>query len=157
MDAAASESATDREAALQPGMVVGRYRLVEELGRGGMGVVYRAEDPALGRDVALKLLPPHLHADEEAEARLRSEARAVAALDHPNVCTVYEVGEAGGGAGDGAGDGAGGAGSAGPLFIAMACYEGETLERRLQRGPLATEEAVGLGVQVARGLGAAHR
>lgn len=106
-----------------------------------MGVVYRAVDTRLGRAVALKFLAPRLHADARARDRLLQEARAVAALDHPHVASVYDVGET----------------PEGRLYLAMAYYEGETLAERVARGPLDAAEAVGLALQVARGLAAAHR
>ncbi|WP_412062287.1 protein kinase domain-containing protein [Rubrivirga sp. IMCC45206] len=119
---------------------VGRYRVLGELGRGGMGVVYRAQDPRLGREVALKVLSDAFGRDAEAKARLLDEARAAATLDHPNVCTVYEVAET----------------DDGQPFIALACYDGETLAERLARGPLAIAEAVRLVRGVAAGVAAAH-
>ena len=119
---------------------MGRYRIVGELGRGGMGVVYRAEDERLGRSVALKFLPTHLRADADANERLMVEARAAAALDHPNVCTVYEVAET----------------EDGRAYIAFACYDGQTLAERLETGPLAVDEAVRIARGVAAGLAAAH-
>jgi tetratricopeptide (TPR) repeat protein len=126
---------------LNEGASVGRYRILRRLGRGGMGVVYQAEDPRLGRSVALKLLPPHLSADPAAVRRLTAEARAASALDHPNIETVYEIGET-------ADD---------RIFIAMAYYEGETLRERIAGGPMSVDEAVDLGVQLADGLSVAHR
>ncbi|GAB5534441.1 MAG: hypothetical protein Rubg2KO_06900 [Rubricoccaceae bacterium] len=122
------------------GDTVGRYRIVGELGRGGMGVVYRAEDPQLERAVALKVLPAHLQRDTRAKERLMVEARAAAALDHPNVCTVYEVAEE----------------PDGRAFIALACYDGQTLRERLQDGPLQLDDAVRIAREVAAGLAAAH-
>ncbi len=126
------------------GQTVGHYILGDEIGRGGMGVVYRAHDPALGRDVAVKLLPAHLHRDPERVARLRAEARAASTLDHPHVCTVFEVGEPAPTSGFG------------PLFVAMALYEGEALDARLERGALPVEDAAAIAHQVAMGLAAAH-
>ena len=119
---------------------IGHYRLLGVLGSGGMGTVYRAHDGRLDRDVALKFLPSHLSAQPESRERLLVEARAAAALEHPNVCNVHEIGET----------------SDGRLFIAMACYEGETLKARLDRGPLSPDEAISIGAQIARGLAAAH-
>jgi serine/threonine-protein kinase len=113
---------------------------VARLGGGGMGVVYRARDTRLDRDVALKFLPPYLGLDDRARSRFMVEARAAAALDHPNICTVHEIGEAGDGR----------------TFIAMACYDGEVLKERIARGPLPPEEAVAVAVGIARGLAAAH-
>ncbi|ARA94366.1 hypothetical protein AWN76_015220 [Rhodothermaceae bacterium RA] len=122
-----------------PGEQVGPYRLLDEIGRGGMGVVYRAEDTRLGRLVALKVLPPHLHAAIALRERFVNEARAVSALDHPNLCTLYEIGT-----------------HAGRLYLAMAYYEGETLQEKLARGPLPVPEALALARQMAEGLAAAH-
>jgi len=116
------------------------YRLEERLGVGGMGVLYRATDLNLRRSVAIKLLARHLAADEAAQARFVQEARAASALDHPNIATVYEIDEDGG-----------------ELFIAMALYDGETLQQRLAKGPLPIDEALDNLRQVARGLEAAHR
>ncbi len=118
---------------------VSHYRILEKLGEGGMGVVYKAEDTALQRTVALKFLPPELTRDAEAKQRFLHEARAAARLDHPNICTVYEVGEADG-----------------QLFLAMACYEGMTLRERLKAEPLPWAEAAGLALQAAAGLSEAH-
>ncbi|HQM62912.1 MAG TPA: serine/threonine-protein kinase, partial [Acidobacteriota bacterium] len=122
------------------GQTVGHYHIVEELGAGGMGVVYRAEDTKLRRSVALKFLPPELTRDAEAKRRFLHEAQAAAALDHPNICTVYEVGET----------------DTGQLYIAMACYAGETLRERIARGPLPLEEALRIAQEAAAGLAHAH-
>jgi tetratricopeptide (TPR) repeat protein/class 3 adenylate cyclase len=116
------------------------YRILERVGGGGMGVVYRARDRRLERIVALKFLPPHLSSEESAKARFLVEAQAAAALDHPNVCTIYEVGET----------------DDGQLFLAMPFYEGETLKRRLDRGPLPLPQALEIAAQVANGLAKAH-
>jgi len=121
------------------GRTISHYRILEKLGEGGMGVVYEAEDTALQRTVALKFLPPELTRDAEAKQRFLHEARAAARLDHPNICTVYEVGEADG-----------------QLFLAMACYEGMTLREKLQAGPLPWAEAATLAMQAAAGLSEAH-
>jgi Tol biopolymer transport system component len=120
---------------------VAHYRLLEQLGRGGMGVVYRAEDTRLRRTVALKFLPSGLTRDPASKARFLQEAQAASALDHTNICTIYEVGEAGDG----------------ELYLAMACYDGETIRAKINRGPLPVAEAVNLGRQVAQGLAKAHR
>ena len=120
---------------------VGPYRLREQLGGGGMGVIYKAEDTRLGRTVALKFLPPELTRDPVAKARFSQEARAASALDHPNICTIYDVGETPDAA----------------LFLSMPCYEGGTLRDRLEQGPLPLEEAADIARQVALGLGKAHR
>ncbi len=119
---------------------VGPYRLVGEIAKGGMGIVVRAHDTRLGRDVALKFLPPALRADPRLEARFRSEARAASALDHPNIYTIYDIGET----------------EDGDLYIAMAYYPGETLAQRIAREPLPVAEAIEIAIQVARGLGRAH-
>jgi eukaryotic-like serine/threonine-protein kinase len=107
------------------GRVRGHYRLLTLLGAGGMGVVYRAHDEQLGRDVAIKVLPSGSFADPTARARLMREARAAAALNHPHICTVHEVGEADGEA-----------------YIAMELLDGETLSARLAGAPLPPEEDV---------------
>lgn len=122
------------------GRTISHYRIVEKLGGGGMGVVYRAEDTRLGRIVALKFLPPELSRDPEARARFEVEARSASALDHANICTIYDIDETGDGR----------------LFLAMAYYEGETLEARLARGALELGEAVRIAAQVAAGLERAH-
>jgi eukaryotic-like serine/threonine-protein kinase len=123
------------------GRVVSHYRILSPLGGGGMGVVYKAQDLSLERIVALKFLPPELTRDFEAKSRFLQEARAASALDHPNICTIHEVGET----------------DEGQLFLAMACYDGETLKQRLQRGRLPIEDALETAQQVARGLVKAHR
>src|SRR5262245_41922841 len=105
---------------------VGRYRILEALGSGAMGVVYKALDERLGRHVALKFLPRHLGERPEGKRRFLLEARAAAALDHPNICTIHEIGET----------------ADGQLFIAMALYNGETLQARLERGPLPGADAI---------------
>ncbi len=131
---------TETIATLPAGHSVGHYRLLGVLGTGGMGTVYRAHDSRLARDVALKFLPPHLSAQPGARERLLVEARAAAGLEHPNVCSIHEIGET----------------TDGRLFIAMACYEGETVKERLAGEPLGIEEAVSIARQIARGLAAAH-
>jgi non-specific serine/threonine protein kinase len=119
----------------------GTYTLLREIGRGGMGRVYLAHDARLDRDVALKLLPGELRTDPDRNARFLVEARAAAALDHPNVATIYEIGET----------------RDGGLFIAMAYNGEETLRDRIFRGPLPLPEALGIARQIADGLGAAHQ
>ncbi len=122
------------------GRTVSHYRIVGRLGAGGMGEVYRADDTRLKRTVALKFLPPELTRDEEAKRRFQLEAEAAASLDHPNICTIYEVGDT----------------EDGRLFIAMACYVGQTMKARLARGPLPPAEAVWIAAQAAAGLAHAH-
>jgi eukaryotic-like serine/threonine-protein kinase len=122
------------------GQAVSHYRILEYLGGGGMGVVYKAQDLKLDRLVALKFLPPDLTRDAEAKQRFIHEAKAASAFDHPNICNVHDIGET----------------DDGQLFIVMAYYEGETLKKRIERGPVTIEEAVNISVQVAQGLAKAH-
>ena len=121
------------------GSTISHYKIVEKLGEGGMGVVYRAEDTKLNRQVALKFLAQHLLNDPEAKERFLREAQAAAALHHANICPVYEIDEVGG-----------------KTFISMAYIGGQTLEGRIARGPLAIKEALEVGQQIAKGLQAAH-
>jgi formylglycine-generating enzyme required for sulfatase activity/dienelactone hydrolase/predicted Ser/Thr protein kinase len=121
------------------GQKISHYRVISELGSGGMGVVYLAEDTGLNRKVALKFLKPDTLQNADAEARLIREARAASALDHPNIATIYEIGEWNG-----------------HHFIAMAYYEGETLAARLARGPLPLAETIRLTRQIAGALARAH-
>ena len=125
---------------------IAHFDLIERLGAGGMGVVYRARDRVLGRDVALKLVRPEQAADASVRQRFLREARAAATLSHAGIAAVYEAGEA-------AADEAGGSPT---LYIAEELIEGETLAERLRRGPLAIEDVLGLGAQMADALGAAH-
>jgi len=122
------------------GRRIAQYVVQEPIGSGGMAVVYKARDERLQRQVALKFLSPYLSADANAKSRFVTEARTAAALDHPNVCTIYEIGETGDG----------------HLFIAMPLYDGETLQARLTRGRLTFDEALPLALQLARGLEHAH-
>ena len=122
------------------GRTVAHFQVAELLGAGGMGVVYRAEDVGLGRTVALKFPASFVGASEATKQRFLREARAASTLDHPNVCTIHEVGET----------------ESGLLYLAMAHYEGETLSARLRRGPLSVNEVVEVARQVAGGLGSAH-
>lgn len=125
---------------LARGRTISHYEILEHVGSGGMGVVYRARDLRLGRLVALKCLPPHLSHDAQAKERLRTEARAAAALEHPHICTIHEIGET----------------EEGQLFMAMPFYRGETLKQVIARGPLPVEHAVSYAIQIAHGLAAAH-
>jgi hypothetical protein len=123
------------------GRTVSHFRILEALGAGGMGAVYHAEDTRLGRPVALKFLLPHFGLDASAKERFIREARSAAALDHPNLCTVHEVGE----------------GEDGRLFITMTLYRGETLKARLAReGSLSVNDALAIAKQIAEGLSCAH-
>jgi len=121
------------------GKSVSHYRILEKLGEGGMGVVYRAEDTKLKRIVALKFLPPELTRDPEARERFVQEAQTASALDHPNICTIHEIDE-----------------TEGQTFIAMACVEGQSLKDRIASGPLRLDEAVAIALQIAEGLEEAH-
>ena len=118
---------------------ISHYRILSKLGAGGMGEVYLAEDTQLGRRVAIKFLSPELVADERANKRLVKEARAAATLDHPNICSIYEVGEADG-----------------RSFIAMQYLEGETLDARIKSKPLELKESLTIAVQIADALSEAH-
>jgi serine/threonine protein kinase len=118
---------------------ISHYRIVEKLGEGGMGVVYKAEDTKLERTVALKFLAAHLLQDVDGRKRFEREAKAAAALNHPNICTVYEIDDV-----------------EGRTFIAMAFLEGESLDKKIEGGPLKLEEALDAAVQTAEGLQAAH-
>jgi serine/threonine-protein kinase len=125
---------------LSRGTEVSHYKIVDKLGAGGMGVVYRAEDTRLKRQVALKFLPPHLTQDADTRERFVHEARAASALDHPNICTIHEINET----------------AEHEMYISMACYEGETVKDLIDRGALKSEEASDIAIQAARGLSKAH-
>lgn len=125
---------------VSPGQIVNSYRIVERLGAGGMGLVYRAMDTRLNRHVALKFLPPELDIDEQARAALVNEARTASALDHPNIGTIYGIEET----------------SRAHQFIVMAYYEGQTLAQKLRMGPLPAKEAAMIALQAANGLAEAH-
>jgi len=122
-------------------IVAGKYRILEETGRGGMGIVYKAEDIKLKRPIALKFLPPQLTLDPDARERFVQEARAASALDHPNICNIHEIEET----------------EDGRMYIAMAFYEGESLRGKIKREPLELSEALDIAVQVAQGMAKAHQ
>ena len=121
------------------GKTISHYKILSELGKGGMGVVYKAQDLKLQRLVALKFLPSNSLGNEEAKARFLREARAAAALQHPNICTVYEIDEVDG-----------------QTFIAMAYLEGDELTKSIEKGPLSVERLLDIAIQVGRGLQEAH-
>ncbi len=121
------------------GQTISHYRITEKLGEGGMGVVYKADDTKLDRPVALKFLAPHLLRDDESRKRFEREAKASAQLDHPNICTVYEIDEADD-----------------RTFIVMAFLAGRTLSLKIAEGPLKLSEALAIAIQMAEGLEAAH-
>jgi serine/threonine protein kinase/Tfp pilus assembly protein PilF len=122
------------------GKTISHYKILEKLGAGGMGEVYKAEDIKLKRTVALKFLAPELTRKEEAKTRFIHEARAASALEHPNICTVFEIGET----------------KEGQSFIAMSYCEGETLKKKIERGPIPIDHAIDIAIRCCKGLNKAH-
>jgi tetratricopeptide (TPR) repeat protein/TolB-like protein len=122
------------------GLFAGKYRITREIGKGGMGALFEAEDVKLKRPVALKFLPRELLHDAQARERFVHEAQAASALDHPNICTVYEIDES----------------DSGQMYIAMACCKGESLKDKIRSGPPGASDTLSLAVQVADGLAKAH-
>ncbi len=122
------------------GREISHYRIIEKLGSGGMGVVYKAEDTKLNRTVALKFLRADALLSEQDRARFKQEARAVSSLEHSNICSIFEIDET----------------ADGQTFISMPCYDGETLREKIDKGPLRVADAVDIAVQIAEGLEEAH-
>src|SRR5271154_6480092 len=125
---------------LSPGVRLGPYEILDALGAGGMGEVYRARDTRLGRDVAVKILPAEFSADPVAKQRFEREAKTISGLNHPNICTLHDVGS-----------------QDGVDYLVMECVEGETVAKRLERGPLPLEQVLKHGAQIADALDKAHR
>jgi serine/threonine protein kinase len=125
--------------ALTSGTRLGPFEIVAVLGAGGMGEVYRAKDTRLGRDVAIKILPPNICADPIAKQRFEREAKTISGLNHPNICVLYDIGS-----------------QDGVDYLVMECLEGQTLAARLQKGPLPFNEALKIGIEISNALAGAH-
>jgi serine/threonine protein kinase len=125
---------------LSPGVRLGPYEILDALGAGGMGEVYRARDTRLGRDVAVKILPAEFSADPVRKQRFEREAKTISGLNHPNICVLHDVGS-----------------QDGISYLVMECVEGETLAKRLEKGPLPLEQVLKYGMQIADALDKAHR
>jgi len=123
------------------GETISHYKILKKLGEGGMGVVYKAQDTKLDRFVALKFLSPFIGQNEEEKQRFIHEAEAASSLEHNNICNIHEIDET----------------EDGQIFIAMAYYEGETLKKKIERGPLKVGDAIDIAMQVAEGLSKAHQ
>src|SRR5215469_8286904 len=121
------------------GKTISHYQIVAPLGRGGMGIVYKAEDIRLGRSVAVKFVPESMASDRIAVERFQREARAASALNHPNICTLHDIGE-----------------YENRPFLVMECLEGRNLAERIQAGPISLEEVIEFSIQIADALDAAH-
>jgi serine/threonine protein kinase len=122
------------------GRTVFHYKIIEKIGSGGMGVVYKAHDTKLDRFVALKFLPHYLNSDEDEKLRFIHEAKAASALQHSNICTIHDIDET----------------EDGQMFMCMEYYKGETLKQKLESGPLKQKEAIDIAIQITNGLEQAH-
>ena len=126
---------------LEIGIIVSHYRILEKIGSGGMSEVYKAEDLKLKRPVALKFLSPILTASEVSKKRFINEAQAASTLDHPNICTIFEINKT----------------DDDQMFIAMGYYDGETLDKKISAGPLEIQQAINITIQTADGISKAHQ
>src|SRR4029077_11913597 len=128
------------EMGLTAGTRLGPYEILSPLGAGGMGEVYRAKDTRLDRTVAIKVLPSHLSSDPELKQRMEREAKAISVLQHPNICTLHDIGD-----------------QSGTTFLVMEYLEGQTLADRLAKGPLPLDQVLKIGTEVAQALEKAHQ